>query len=384
MKNAPATNYYPPNPRLKVAIVHDWLTSIGGAERVVLALHEMFPDAPIYTSQYDPKQIDWFKHADVRTTWLQKLPKNNTFRKFLPVLRRVAFENLNLSEYDLIISSSGAEAKSVKKLKKDAIHICYCHSPTHYYWSRYNEYLKQPGFGILNPLARLGLRILAGPMRKWDYKAAKRPDYFIANSTHIQKMIKKYYNRESVVIHPPVDIDRFSPTTSYQSPISKRSGFLAASRMTPYKRLDLAVKACTKLNLPLTVIGDGPMYEDLQKIAGPTINFVGYIEDAHMPKYFAKTKALIFPGLEDFGIVPVEAFASGTPVIAYKAGGALDYVNSKTGMFFDEQTVDSLAGALQKFDFKNYKQPDLIAQASKFGKSNFKNSLVDFINKITL
>jgi len=364
----------------KVAIVCDWLTSIGGAERVVLALHEMFPDAPIYTSQYDPKQIDWFKGADIRTTWLQKLPKNNTFRKFLPVLRRFAFQGLDLRKYDLVISSSGAEAKSVKKLKPGATHICYCHSPTHYYWSRYDEYIKEPGFGVLNPLARLGLKLLVGPMRKWDKKAAQRPNYLIANSSHIQKMIKKYYGRESVIVHPPVDVDRFqTPSLRAHAP---RDGFVVAGRMTPYKKINLAVAACTNLNLPLVVVGDGPMYTQIKNIAGSSIKFVGAITDADMPRYFSGAKGLIFTGLEDFGIIPIEAMAAGTPVIAYKAGGALDYITPKTGTFFENQTVESLKKALQQFDANKFKTKDLATQATRFSKQNFKNNMKGFIDKV--
>jgi hypothetical protein len=180
---------------LKVAIVCDWLTGTGGAERVVLELHKMFPEAPIYTSQYNsnPKiwyGDTWFADADVRTLWLQRLPKS--LRKFLPVLRARAFSRLDLSEYDLVVSSSGAEAKAVKTGPK-TVHITYCHAPTHYYWSRYNEYKRHPGFGVLNPLAFLGIRLFAGPMRRWDYKAAQKPDHFIANSTYTKKQIKKYY-----------------------------------------------------------------------------------------------------------------------------------------------------------------------------------------------
>ncbi|MGH7157090.1 MAG: glycosyltransferase, partial [Candidatus Saccharimonadales bacterium] len=242
---------------MKVAIVCDWLTGVGGAERVVLELHKMYPAAPIYTSQYSPSKIDWFKGADVRTGWLQKLPAG--LKKFLPVLRAWYFSRLDLGEYDLVISSSGAEAKAVKTGPKTK-HICYMHAPTHYYWSRYNEYMQNPGFGFLDPLARLGLKILVRPMRRWDYKAAQRPDYIIANSNFTKDQIKKYYSRDSIVIPPPVDIERFKILS--KSSIS-RKGFLTAGRQTPYKRIDLAVAACTNLGLPLTVVGNGPDHQRL-------------------------------------------------------------------------------------------------------------------------
>src|SRR3989344_1741183 len=272
---------------LKVAIVCDWLTGIGGAERVVLELHKIFPNAPIYTSQYDPGKINWFADADVRTTWLQKLP--SALKKFLPVLRAWSFSRLNLSEYDLVISTGGAESKFIKTnqnrkqktenrkqsgVMRKPVHVYYCYAPTHYYWSRYDEYMKSPGFGAFNWLARLGLKILVGPMRRWDYKASQRPDYIIGISSHIQKEIKKYYGRKAALIHPPVNTARFhlSPPTSHLPP--PKHGFVTAGRQVPYKRHDLAVAACTKLNLPLTVIGNGPEHDKLVKMAEPTIKFV--------------------------------------------------------------------------------------------------------------
>ena len=313
---------------MKVAIVCDWLLGIGGAERVVLELHHLFPDAPIYTSQYDPKKIGWFTDADVRTSWLQKLPGG--LKKFLPVLRAWHFSHLDLSEYDLVISATGAEAKSIKK-GPGTTHICYCFTPTHYYWSRYNEYMANPGFGAFDWLARIGLKLLVGPMRRWDKKAAKRPDYMVGISSHIQKEIKKYYGREASVIHPPVDVERFKKETE-----AARHGFVTAGRQAPYKRIDLAVAACSELNMPLIVIGNGPQHKKLVKMAGPTIKFVTDAADKDMPKYFQAAEAFIFPtNVEDFGITPVEAMASGTPVIAYKAGGPLDYIiPSKTRKFF--------------------------------------------------
>jgi glycosyltransferase involved in cell wall biosynthesis len=358
---------------MKVAIVCDWLTGIGGAERVVLELHKLYPDAPIYTSQYDPAKIDWFKDADVRTGWLQKLP--SSWKKFLPILRAWYFSHLNLSECDLVISSSGAEAKGIKT-KSSTKHVCYMHAPTHYYWSRYEEYLKHPGFGLLDPVARLALRVLAGPMRRWDLKAAKRPDYIIANSNFAKEQIKKYYARDSVVIHPPVEIDRFKPKENLA-----RHGFLVAGRQTPYKRIDLAVTACTKLNLPLTVAGSGPDHEKLVKLAGPSINFVGSPSDEEIVKYFQSAEAFIFPGVDDFGIVAVEALAAGTPVIAYKAGGALDYVDEhKNGLFFSRQTVQSLMTVLKQFDFKRYNISVIESSAERFLPSAFERKMSQYIN----
>lgn len=356
----------------KVAIVCDWLVGIGGAERVVFELHKLYPDAPIYTSQYDPEKLDWFKRADVRTTWLQKLPKK--LRKFLPVLRALAFARLDLREYDLVISSSGAEAKGVKRLKKDALHVCYCHSPTHYYWSRYYDYIKKPGFGRLDPLARIGLKLLAKPMRMWDYKAAQRPDLMIANSTHIQDRIKEYYNRDATVIFPPVDIERFIQANKS---VKKRRGFVITGRQTPYKRIDLAVAACTKLEAPLTVIGNGPEHTTLKKIAGPTIRFITDATDNDVARYVASAEAFLFPGLDDFGIAPVEAMAAGTPVIAYKGGGALDYVvDGKTGLFFTEQTTESLTQAIEHLSSKKFSNKDIILFSKQFGQNAFQRSIM--------
>lgn len=366
--------HHPSSKSLKVAIVCDWLTGVGGAERVVLELHRIFPHAPIYTSQYDPSKLDWFTDADIRTTWLQKLPK--AFRKFLPPLRAWAFSKLDLSDYDLVISSSGAEAKGVK-VKKPTIHISYCHAPTHYYWSRYDEYMKNPGFGIFDPLARLGLKVLVGPMRRWDLKAAKRPDFLIANSTHTAKQIKKYYGRESSVIHPPVDTERFANVSQ-----QNRSGLLAAGRQTPYKRIDLAVAACTEQNLLLNVVGDGPDHARLVQMAGSTISFDTSASDEQMAGYLAGAEAFIFPGVDDFGIIAVEAMAAGTPVIAYKAGGALDYViEGKTGLFFDQQTPESLISVLKEFNSSKFSEDKIKEHAKTYSTENFHKNIREFLAK---
>lgn len=385
----------------KVAIVCDWLLGIGGAERVVLELHRLFPDAPIYTSQYDPVKINWFQDADVRTTWLQKLPGG--LKKFLPVLRAWAFSNLDLSDYDLVISATGAEAKFVRTTPKKrsrlfsrisgigpsdeqantarkCVHICYCFAPTHYYWSRYDEYLQNPGFGALNWLAKIGLRLLVGPMRRRDKRAAGRPDEMVSISSHIQQEIKRYYGRESTVIFPPVNTERFQNELVKSKIV--RKGFIAAGRQTPYKRFDLAVKACTGLSLPLIVIGKGPEHNRLRKMAGPTITFLTNVSDKEMPRYFRTAEAFIFPGLDDFGITPVEAMAAGTPVIAYKAGGALDYVvPGKTGEFFNEQSASSLIRVLQQFESKYYNQTEIQEHAEQFNAKQFCDKIIKLIKE---
>ena len=360
---------------LRVAIVHDWLYG-GGAELVVEQLHKLYPDAPIYTS-YCSK--DWRRRLDnkVKTGYLQHWPFSK-LRKFLPILRILWFSGLSFKNYDLVISSSGAEAKGIK-VPRRVLHINYCHAPTHYYWSRYNQYLRNPGFGNFNGLARIGLKLLVAPLRRWDRKAAQRADYMIANSTHIQAEIKKYYKRDAVVIFPPVNVDRFKKNITIDS---QRTGFVIAGRQTPYKRFDLAVKTCSKLDIPLTVIGSGPDNARLRKLGEHSVTFLGNVSDEIIVEEFGRAKALIFPGLDDFGITPVEAMAAGTPVVAFKAGGALDYViDGKTGIFFEKQTIKSLAGALGKVD-KMYPEHRFIKQfAANFSAERFQAAMVEFIAK---
>lgn len=353
---------------MKVAIVHDWLVG-GGAEKVVLELHKMFPDAPIYTSYCTP---EWRKKlgGKVVTGYLQHL---GFVRKFLPLLRMWWFRSLNLSNYDLIISSSGnGEAKHVRK-QPGQKRITYCHSPVHFYWRHYGNYLKNPGFGLLNPLARLGLKLLVTPLRKADYKAAQKVDQFVANSTHIQTDIKKYYGRDSVVVHPPVDVERF---TGHGKPIAKRHGFITVGRLVPHKRVDIIVDACTQLALPLKVVGRGPELANLQKRAGPTVQFITNASDETVAKELAKAQAFLFASFEDFGITPVEALAAGTPVIAYQAGGALDYVvENETGLFFNDQTTESLVKAVKKFNSVSFNSNIISKHSQQFSAQKFNDNL---------
>lgn len=366
----------------KIAIVCDWLLGTGGAERVVYELHQMYPKAPIYTSQYDdnPKVwygYSWFEDADIRTTKLQRLPKS--LKKFLPVLRAWYFPKIDLSEYDLVISVSGAEAKAVHT-GPNTLHISYCHAPTHYYWQRHSEYLKDPGFPKgTNWIARFGLKLLVAPLRIWDRHAAKGPDVMIANSTHTKEMIAKYYRRDSKVIFPPVDIERFkikgTPPT--------RHGFVVAGRQTPYKRTDLAVGACSELKLPLVVIGSGPEHKKLEKMAGRSVTFLTSVSDEDMARHFQSSLALIFPSnTEDFGITPIEAMAAGAPVIAYSKGGPRDYIKvNKTGLFFDRLSVQSLKKAIDNFNPNKFDARAIAAYSEEFSSAQFRERFKEQVNK---
>ena len=360
---------------LKVAIVHDWLIG-GGAERVVYELHKLFPDAPIYTSYCTD---EWRKRLDgkVVTGFLQHWPFSR-LRKFVGVLRIWWFTHLDFSGYDLVISSSGNGEAFGVRTKAGTIHICYCHTPTHYYWRHYDQYMQRPGFGAFDPMARLGLRLLVGPLRRWDLRASKRPDAFIANSAHIQSDIKKYYDRDSVVIWPPIDVARFRST----APV-KRQGFVTMGRQAPAKRTDILVEACTKLNLPLRVIGRGPDHDRLVQMAGPTIQFLTDVNDEDMPAALASAEAFLFASFDDFGIAPIEAMATGTPVIAYKAGGALDYVMpGKTGLFFEEQSVESLCKVLQSFNSGSFNHDYIQKYSSQFSGEAFTQKITKLIDGI--
>jgi glycosyltransferase involved in cell wall biosynthesis len=355
----------------KIAIVHDWLTNMGGAEQVVLALHEAFPDAPIYTSTYTPTTMPAFKGLDVRTTHLQNMPKVlRKLHKFFPMLRVKAFQKLDLSEFDIIISSSSAEAKQVEKTRPGQVHICYCHTPIRYYWSHYDQYKKDPGFGRLNLLVRLAMPLMIPRLKKADYIAAQNVDVFIANSSEVQKRIKKYYDKPSTIIHPPVDVARFEPARV------RGNYYVALGRQVPYKRIDLAVAAATKLHLPLKVYGNGSEHERLVTMAGPTIEFYtdrfGDASDAAVSKALNSARGYIFPAEDDFGIVQVEALAAGAPVIAYGRSGTLDIVqDGESGVLFDKQTVDSVAAAIQRAEQLTFMPATLQRKAKRFDKGLF-------------
>lgn len=393
---------------MKVALVCDWLTTVGGAESVLLALHEMYPSAPIYTSQYDKKGIDWFEDADVRTGWLQYFPAK--LRRLLGPLRQSYFSHLDLSDYDLVISVTGAEAKAVRTVPKtgktrtkcakteqseqaehSCVHLCYCHVPTQYYWGKYDEYLENPGFGLFNPLARLALKTFVKPLRKKDFKSAQQPDQFITISKYAADQITKYYKRESVIIYPPLDLKKFSTGLSTsreiktkKSQTKKTLNYITTSRQVNWKRLDICVKACLKTGANLLVIGSGPEHNNLVKIANKASNitFLDAMPQDELKKYLVQADAYLFPSCEPFGLAPIEAMACGVPVIAYGEGGALDYIKPKVnGLFFDRQTSSSLIKAMEKFNPSDYSKNVVKNTTLEFDKTNFKAKIRELVRE---
>jgi glycosyltransferase involved in cell wall biosynthesis len=359
---------------LRVAIVHDWLVGLGGGERVVQSLLKLFPQAEIYTSVYDPSKLRIFEGRKIHTTFLQHWPLALKKHQLYSMLRPLAFESLDFSGYDLVISTCSAESKGVIT-PSETLHIAYLFTPTRYYWSGYRDYIAEPGFGPLNPLARLILKKSIKGLRQWDFAAAQRPDEIVSISSEVSERTKKYYNRPSPVIYPPVDTDQFIGQSS-----GKDNYYLVLGRLISYKRVDLAVRACTKLGLELVVAGKGPEEPALRKIAGPTVKFIKSPSDQEVRDLYANCKAFIFPGLEDFGITPVEAMAAGKPVICYGKGGATETViDGVTGIYHSQQTVASLVEAIQKFEKTSFDEKEIIKRAKLFSEDRFLNELGGYV-----
>lgn len=361
---------------MKVAIVHEWLTTMGGSEKVILELKKLYPDAPIFTLVYNKKKLGkYFNNYTIITSHLQKNPlaqvKHQLFFKYMPR----AFEGFNLTEFDLVISSSSAFAKGVIT-SPESIHICYCHTPPRYIWDLTYEYLKD-----YNIIVQKYLEKKFHYLRIWDTIVANRVDYFIANSNYVANRIKKFYKRDCKVIYPPVDTDYFKPSEKE----NVEDYYLIVSRLVPYKRVDLAVEAFNKLSQRLIIVGDGPEYKKLKAMAKSNIKFLGYQPDDTIKELYQRCKALIFPGIEDFGIVPVEVQACGRPVIAFKKGGALETVEeNKTGIFFERQDTDSLIEAIYKFEknLHNFDTNYIRAHAEKFSSERFRKEFNDFVDEV--
>ncbi len=344
---------------------------MGGAERVAEALQAIYPEAPMFTAvdRRPPLQAE-ATQRDVRTSWMQNLAINeNNYRKYF-MLYPLAFESFDLSGFDLILSSSSGYAKGIRK-KKGAVHINYCHTPMRWVW-RYEDYAAREQFGGIK---RRALPMLLKSLKRWDLRAAAQPDLYIANSHIVAGRIKQFYGREASVIPPPIDVDRFSndePDEDF---------YLLLSRLSPYKRLDLAIDAFKKIDRPLVVIGDGPAREQLEKSSGPNTRFLGRQPDTVAAQYAGRCRALIFPGEEDFGMTPLEINAAGRPVIAFRAGGATEtVVEGQTGVFFNEQTPASLIMAIEEFESLEWHRPVLRRHAEKFGSAVFASRIREFIS----
>jgi glycosyltransferase involved in cell wall biosynthesis len=352
---------------VKVAIVHYWLLSMRGGEKVLEALSELYPEADIFTLVYDPDAIKGrLKNHTIKTSFLQKIPGVKKYYQLMLPLMPLALESMDITDYDLVISSESGPAKGIIP-KPDALHVCYCHSPMRYIWDHYFFYHANAGF-----LKRLLMPVIASRLRQWDVSTSARVDRFVANSRHIANRVEKYYRRDATVIHPPVSVDDFA--------IADDIGdfYLCAGQLVGYKRVDIAVDAFTRMQKNLVVIGTGEEMEDLKRRAGPTIKFLDHQPFASLKKHMAQCKALIFPGEEDFGIVPVEVMASGRPVLAYGRGGAMDtVVEGLSGMLFAEQSVECLIESVAKFEAAEagFEPKAIRAHALNFSKDNFKKKI---------
>lgn len=357
----------------RIAVFHDNFAQMGGAEKVAEEIYNLLPGASLHSTVAVPEILSrGLQQAMIKTSWMQHLPGLRRHFRHYFLFYPFAVETVDLSGYDLIVSSCFGYAKGIRK-RKDAIHVCYCHTPMRWVW-RYEDYSERAGFG---GLSRRLLPLLLSVLKRWDLRAARRPDFFIANSETVAKRIKTFYGRDSIVIPPPIDVSRFQP-----DPLQE-DYYLVLSRLVPYKRIDLAVEACTKLNRKLLVIGDGPDRARLEKIAGPSIRFLGRQTDEAVARHAARCRALLFPGEEDFGMTPLEVNAAGRPVIAFRAGGALETViEGRTGVFFDRPEAASLTQAIKDFESYSWNADELRAHAAKFDRTVFARRLTEYLQTV--
>lgn len=358
---------------MRIAIIHDHLMQFGGAERVLLALHQAFPQADIFTLVKNKETLQRLGNLKTHTTFIQNMPGGERFYKWYLPLMPVAWERLDLSNFDVVISSASALAKGVLP-SEQALHICYCHTPTRYLWSDAKSYVDElPTSGLVKAV----LPFILKQLREWDYLAAQRVDYFIANSRCVAQRIKRYYRRESEVIYPPVDVERIRPAADLPP---KGAYYIIVSRLRPYKRVDMVVQAFNQLGLPLIIIGDGEQRSALQAMAKPNIKFVGEVSDIQRNNLLNNAAAFINPQLEDFGITAVEAMAAGRPVLALGQGGALEsVVPGVTGEFFTEQSWEALAHAVLQFKPQAYDPVAIRHHAEKFSTQSFIKQIQNYV-----
>lgn len=358
----------------KIALVFDWMTNPGGAEKVNLMLHKMFPEAPIFTSIFNKDKLRGFEKAAIKTSFIQNLPFAKTKHQLYLGLMPYAYELFDLSSYDIVISSSHACAKGIIT-KPETLHICYCHTPMRYAWDNWHEFIQQYK---INPLVKNFGKKRIHKIRMWDRLSAERVDYFIANSSTTKKRISKYYNKPSTIINPMIRVN------NYKIAEKTKGYFLAVGRLAPYKKFDLIVETFNQIGLPLKIVGTGIMEDDLRKQAKGNIEFLGYVDEQRLQTLYSEAEALIFPQLEDFGITPLESMASGRPVIAFEQGGALDTViDGETGLFFKKQNSMHLKSAIEEYQKqkKHFNSEKIRKHAEKFDEHEFRKQLMNYLKE---
>lgn len=366
---------------MNVALVYDRVNKWGGAERVLLALHAMWPEAPLFTAVYDKKNARWADVFSVHPSFLQRIPFTLNAHESLPLLTPIAFESFTFDEYDVVISVTSAEAKDIIT-KPDTIHICYCLTPTRYLWSSYEQYQTRPGLGKISGIAATALKLTAPTLRAWDLVAASRPDYYVAISERVKDRITAYYSRDvSLVIPPPVDTKKF---TLRKSTPGNDAYFLTVSRLVSYKRLDVIIRAFNILGLPLVIIGTGRQKKELMKLSRPNIQFIDrHLTDSELVRYYEGCRAFVFAADEDFGLAAAEAQSMGIPVISYRYSGISEIVkDGVSGVLFDSQTPESLIQAVKKFSIKTWKSDLCRNQAQNVSEYKFRERMLQFVASV--
>ncbi len=358
---------------MKVAIVHDYFTQTGGAEKVAEELYRLFPDPALFTTvAFRDCLPSGLRDVGVNTSWMQHLPGIERYYRLYFLLYPLAVSDLDLSDYDLVLSSSSGYAKGVQT-GRDAVHVCYCHTPMRWVWS-FDSYSERESFGLSQ---RAILPVLIHGLKLWDEEASRQPDHFVANSRVVADRIRRAYGRCAEVIHPPINIDRFHPSGGADD------YYLVLSRLVSYKRIDLAVRACSERSKKLIVVGDGPDRKGLEAMAGPSVRFLGRASDEDVEYLVSRCRALLFPGEEDFGMAPLEVAAAGRPTIAYRAGGALEtIIDEVTGVFFAEQTTEGLGDAIDRFERLNWSPTRLRKHAEGFGIEIFQDRFRSFLRRV--
>ena len=358
---------------MRIAIVHDYFTQLGGAEKVAEELYRMLPTSSLFaTVAFRNCMPPLIENVDVQTSWMQNLPQINKYYRLYFLLYPFAVASMDLSKYDLVLSSSSSYAKGIKT-DRDAIHVCYCHTPMRWVWS-YKKYSEKESFGFTRGFL---LPILIRGLKYWDEEASRQPDHFVANSKVVAERIRRAYGRSAEVIHPPIDTERFHASDE------REDYYVILSRLVSYKRIDVAIRACTERNIKLIVIGDGTDRKRLEALAGPSITFLGRAPDEVVEHCVSRCRALIFPGEEDFGMAPLEVAAAGRPTIAYRAGGAIEtIVENETGLFFDHQTSEDLGEAIRRFERQDWYPDDLMQHSKNFSVQVFQDRFRSFLRRI--